>query len=177
MPRHFPHSALSEGVLNDGETFTVQVLANSDPTGFLAAAGINTFFRGSSASTIAVRDDIKADASRIAVTRGTGAGDNANILRMAALYQAQLPALGGVTMAEFHRRIALGVGQGVAVRRARHDAVAQVLQQLENQRDTVSGVDINEEAARLLVFERMFQAMSRFIGAQDRNMDTLMELI
>ena len=169
--------ALSEGALNDGETFTVQVSANSDPTGFLAAAGINTFFRGSSASTIAVRDDIKADASRIAVTRGTGAGGNANILRMAALYQAQLPALGGVTMAEFHRRIALDVGQGVAVRRARHDAVAQVLRQLENQRDNVSGVDINEEAARLLVFERMFQAMSRFIGAQDRNMDTLMELI
>ena len=96
---------------------------------------------------------------------------------MGELYRMKLPALGGVTIPEFHRRIALNIGQGVAVRQALHEAITQILQQLENQRDEVSGVDINEEAARLMVFERMFQAMSRFIGAQDRNMGTLMELI
>jgi flagellar hook-associated protein FlgK len=50
-------------------------------------------------------------------------------------------------------------------------------QQLANQREAASGVDINQEAAKLLVFERMFQAMAKFIGAQDRAMQTLMDVV
>ncbi len=38
---------------DDDETATIEALADADPTGFLAAAGMNTFFWGSGATDIA----------------------------------------------------------------------------------------------------------------------------
>jgi len=66
---------------------------------------------------------------------------------------------------------------GVSLRQARHDSIEAIIQQLTVQRDDVSGVDINQEAASLLMFERMFQAMAKLINAQDRSIQLLMELI
>jgi len=169
--------AMTSGELNDGETFTIQAPANSDETGFLAAAGMNTLFEGRSAATIAVRDDIKSNPNRLATARGMEGMDNENIRRMAAVGSENLAELADMSVIDFNRRIVLQVGQGVAFRKARQESMDKVLQQLVNQRDEVSSVDINEEVARLLVFERMFQVMSRFIGAQDEAMDTLMSIL
>jgi len=169
--------AMTSGELNDGETFTIRAPASSDETGFLAAAGMNTFFAGRSAATIAVRDDIKDRPDRLATARGGEGTDNENIRRMAVIGSDKLTELGDISMIDFNRRTVLQVAQGVSFRKARQESVDKVLQQLVNQRDEISSVDINEEAARLLVFERMFQAMSRFIGAQDEALDTLMNVL
>jgi len=169
--------AISSGTLNDGESFSLTARAESDETGFLAAAGLNTFFSGNSAATIAVRDEMKADSGRLATSRGTDGSDNENIRRLAALTQAALPALDGMTMDEFHRRIVLSVGQDVSVRQARQVSMDKIAQQLANQRDTISGVDINEEAAKMLSSQNLFQAMSRFIGIQNKSIEYLMSLL
>ncbi|MBT5019744.1 MAG: hypothetical protein HON04_13485 [Planctomicrobium sp.] len=48
---------------------------------------------------------------------------------------------------------------------------------LENVRDSVSGVDVNEELLNMLEFQRQFQAASRFVTAVDESLDELMRLI
>jgi len=169
--------ALTAGTLNDGETFTIQAIANSDETGFLAAAGMNTFFAGRSAQTIRVRDSIADDPDGLATARGPNGSDNENAVLLAGLAARELPELGNLSMVGFYRQLVLSVGQGVAFRRARQESMTKVLQHLENQRDAISGVDVNEEAARLLSFQRMFQAMSRFIGVQDKALEYLLTLI
>ena len=49
--------------------------------------------------------------------------------------------------------------------------------QLENARDSVSGVDPNEELLEMLQFQRAFQAASRFVTSIDETLDDLLRLI
>ena len=82
--------SFNSGTLNDGETFTIEALANSDTSGLLAAAGINTFFSGTDASSIAIDPNIISDPSRIATAIGPEMNDNNNIVKMAATCTARL---------------------------------------------------------------------------------------
>ncbi len=169
--------AIDRGDLTDGETFTIEAWDNSDQTGFLAAAGMNTFFVGNSAMNMNVRATLKEDSSQLAFARGMSGDDNTNVLKMSKIGQADSEALGGISIHEFYRRIAVGIGQDVEIRQARHKSIEQVTLQLSNQRDEISGVDINEEAAKLMMFEQMFQAMAKFIQIHQQAMDTLLKMV
>ncbi len=167
--------SISSGTLNNGDEFTIEAIADSDETGFLAAAGINTFFSGDSALTIAVRDRVKDNPDLLATMRGTEGTDNQNILRLAELGEAGNSTLGGVSIGGFYRQIVSGIGQVASMRGARQKAQEQILQQLENRRSEISGVDMNEEAAKLLIFQQMFQAMSHFLRIQNDVLQMLMK--
>jgi len=169
--------ALSMGDLNNGEQFTIDALATTDPTGFLAAAGINTFFAGDSALTISVVERLRDAPSHLATTLGTDGIDNLNVLAMSTVGEAPIADLGGNTPSDAFRDLVSTVGQWVAVRRARRDGIESVLRELGNQRDDLSGVDINEEAAKLLLFEQMFQAMAKYLAAVDRSYQHLMDIV
>jgi flagellar hook-associated protein 1 FlgK len=169
--------AIASGTLNDGETFTISAAAGSDDTGFLVAAGMNTFFSGTSATTIAVRDGLKADSGLLATARGADGEDNLNARAMADLADKPMAELGNKTIYGSYQRFVLDVAQAVSIRKARRESLDGVMQQLRNHRDDVSGVDINEEAAKLLSYEKMFQAMSRFVGVQDQALGYLMDIL
>lgn len=167
--------SISHGTLNDGETFTIEALAEADTSGLLAAAGMNVLFNGNSAATMGVCQDLLAHPELLATAIGADLSDNLNVVRMAELAQAPLPELGDATPSEFYQLLVARVGEDIHLRQARQTSVENVLQQLVNQRDGVSGVDINEEAAKLLVFERMFQAMAKFLNVQDQSLQYLLE--
>ena len=169
--------AFSRGTLNDGEAFTVEAVARSDTTGFLAAAGINTMFSGTSSETMAVMDRLLASSSCLATSLGTAGLDNLNVRRMAGTGEEPIADLNDDLPADAFRSIVSDVGNKVALRQARRDALQSLLEELGRQRDEISGVDVNEEAATLLVLERMFQGMAKYLGAVDRAHQTLMELI
>ena len=169
--------SFNPGSLNDGEQFTIEAFADTDPTGFLAAAGVNALFVGYSALTMQVADSVADSPGRLATALGTGGGDNLNVLRMADLADQPLDAADGMTPADAYRRLVSDVGQWVAMRQARSEGLQSVMQQLQTQYDDLSGVDINDEAARLLLFERMFQSMARYLTVLTRAQDALMDVI
>lgn len=168
---------LSRGQLNAGETFAIAARSDSDTSGFLVAAGMNTFFEGIDSADIAVRDWIFEDAHHVATSRGTRDIDSRNIQALAALGSSRIAGLGNTTIGDYHRDWVSDIGQQTLVRESRLEASEAVMQQLVNQRDAVSGVDPNESAAQLLIYERMFQSMSKFISIQDKSMQTLMDII
>jgi flagellar hook-associated protein FlgK len=169
--------AFSAGDLNDGETFTVQALADSDTSGFLAGAGLNVFFRGNSAGTIEVADELLSDSSGLATSLGAAGTDNAGALRMAAVGDAKIESLGGVTIGDYFRRLVADVGQQVAVRQARQEGLQKAAQQLAIQRDDISGTDINEEAAKLMVFQQMFQSMAKYLAVVESTTKYLFDTV
>ncbi len=59
----------------------------------------------------------------------------------------------------------------------RQDNVEAIVQNLANQQSEISGVDINDEAAQMLVFEKMFQAMAKYLNIIQSNLSSLMEII
>jgi flagellar hook-associated protein 1 FlgK len=138
---------------------------------------MNTFFEGSGAADMEVRSWMYDDAHNIATSLGTRGTDSRNIERLADLGSARLTDLGDTTVGDYHRDWVSDIGQQTLVRESRLAASEAVMQQLANQRDAVSGVDPNAQAAQLLIYERMFQSMSKFISVQDQSLKTLMDII
>ena len=174
--------ALTTGSLNDGETFAVDAFADTDTSGVLSTVGMNTFFSGSGADDIAVCSAISSSPARLATSLGadssaTGMVDNANALRMAGVKDQTLSSLSSLSCGDFYRKVVTEVGQKIVVRDMREDNIRQIVENLGSRQSEISGVDINKEAAELLIYEQMFQAMAKYINTVQLSMSSLMELL
>jgi flagellar hook-associated protein FlgK len=169
--------ALSTGSLNNGETFDVDAFANTDTSGLLAAVGINTLLSGVGAADMAVCSDIKTTPGRVASALGADMTDNTNALRMYGLKNQAITSLNSMTPGEYYRQIVTDTGQELFVKEARKDNIESVIQNLSNQQGELSGVNINDEAAKILAFEQMFQAIAKFMGTVQSSIASIMELL
>ncbi len=168
---------VGDGGLSAGDTFTVDVYADSDTAGFLRATGLNTFFSGSSALDISVNSDIVDDPSRIATSLGGDFTDNINISRMAGVQDETADVLDSMTVGNFYRKMVVDFGQQLSIKQMRQENVGVMVQNLMTQQGQTSGVDINTEAALMLTYEQMFQAMSRYLSILQQSTETLMQIV
>ncbi len=168
---------VSPGYLNDAEQFTIEALASSDTSGFLAAVGINSFFSGTDADSIAVSDFVRDDGSNIAVSKTVEMTDNLNAGAIAALGDSAQDALGNLSPKEFYRKLVIDLGNEVSVTEMQHDNAQSIHRSLEQQRDEISGVDINDQASLMMLYERMFQAMARYMNTINETYKTVLTII
>lgn len=169
--------AISTGQFNGGDSFEVQALATTDTSGFLASAGMNTFFSGASASEMRVCEDITATPDRIATAYGGDLTDNAAALRLAAVRDDRVDDLTGMTASEYYHRMIANLGQQVDLRESRQDNIEAMVQNLEKRRSDISAVNINDEAAQLMIFEKMFQAVAKYLSTLQTTMNTLLDMV
>ncbi|HUS71974.1 MAG TPA: flagellar hook-associated protein FlgK [Sedimentisphaerales bacterium] len=165
------------GDFGAGDNFDVDAFADTDTSELLSAVGINTFFSGSSASDMAVCSDISATPRRIATSLGADMTDNANALRMAGLKDVALSSLNSMTPGEFYRRLVSNTGQEISIRQIREDNIELIIQNFANQKSEISDVDINEEAAQMLVFEQMYHAMAKYMSVVQSTISNLMDIM
>ena len=165
------------GDFGAGDNFDVDAFADTDTAELLSAVGINTFFSGSSASDIAVCPRLSATPGRIATSLGPDCTDNANALRMAGLKDQALSSLNSLTPGEFYRRLVSNTGQQISIKQIREDNIELIIQNLANQKSDISDVNINEEAAQMLVFEQMYHAMAKYMSAVQSTISNLMDIM
>jgi flagellar hook-associated protein 1 FlgK len=103
--------------------------------------------------------------------------DNNNIVTMAKLAQHGWDSLDNKAPSEYFKGVITSLGQKISLKDMEQTNYKGLLQNLANQQDSVSGVNINDEAAQMLVFERMFQAVGKYMQAVQSSMDTVMGLI
>jgi flagellar hook-associated protein 1 FlgK len=168
---------LSTGDLVDADSFQIDAYSSTDTSGFLKAAGINTFFSGVNASDMAVESDIVSNPKQIATALGAEMTDNTNALKMAAVKDLAVSSLNSLTCRDFYRKLVTDVGQNLSIKLMRQENLGAMAQNLATQKAKISGVDINEEATQLLVFERMFQAMAKYMNVIQTSTDSLMSLV
>jgi len=171
--------ALSTGNLaeSNGDLFTVGAFTDTDTSGILAAIGLNTFFSGSSALDMAVRASIIQNPQSIATALGAAATDNNNISRIAAIKDKAIGDLKSSTCGEFYHKLAMDIGQEISTKKRQQENLDAIVLNLANRQNEIGGVDINEEAAQLLVFEQMFQAMAEYMNTLNTSMANLMEIL
>ena len=169
--------ALGSGDMADGNTFQVDAFADTDTSGVLAAAGINAFFSGNSASNIDVCSRITDEPARIATASNKDRADNNNVLRMIALKDQALSDLDSLTPGEFYRKLITDIGQQLSVKQSNQENVQALVLNLTNQQSEISGVNINDEAAQMLVFEQMFKAMAKYLSTLQSSLSTIMDII
>ena len=169
--------SLSTGDLVNGDSFSIDAFADTDTSGLLAVVGINCFFSGSSAADIAVCSDIIDSPGRIATALGASLTDNMNALRLAGLKDMAASSLNGMTCSEFYRRLIADIGQEVSIKKTRQDNLEIMIRNLANRQSEISGVNVNDEAAQILIFEQMFQAMAKYLTTIQTSISTMMEIL
>ncbi|HEY3242053.1 MAG TPA: flagellar hook-associated protein FlgK [Phycisphaerae bacterium] len=164
----------------DGLTFSFGndgVTARSDTSGVLAALGLNTCFDGSSAADIRVNPALQQDPARLAAARVNFAGDGTNAGRLAGLANAASTLLSGSSISEGYQAITNDVAVTSGAAREAADASDTALSALQAQKESISGVSLDEEAINLLKYERAFQGAARYVTTVDRTLNELMSLL
>ena len=138
-------------------------LFNPPPAGITGAAG---------SLSVAITDP-----SLIAASSDGTAGSNGNVDAMYALNNQAVIA--GQTPTDYYSGIVFNVGNDTANASAEQSASALVLQQLNDQRASVSGVSLDEQAANMVQYQDAYQASAQVITTINDmmytviNMDTL----
>lgn len=169
--------SLGTGDLVAGDTFDVDAFADTDEPGLLATVGINAFFSGHNAADMEVCSRIADSPGYIATALGAGMVDNNNIVRMAGLKDQTVSGLNAMTPSEFLRRLVTDIGQQTSVRQMGQDNIDAMVKNLTDQRDQISSVDVNDEAAQMLVFQQLFQAIAKYLSIVNSSVATLMEIL
>lgn len=149
----------------------------ADTSGFLAAAGINTFFAGSGAGDIQVNSTLLGNNSLLAASLSGLSGDGSNAGRMASLAEANSATLGSISITEFYNGLASSVAVTTSAVSASATAAESVRFSLQAQRESISGVSLDEEAIELVKLERAFQAAARFVGVVDEMIQEILRLV
>ena len=153
-----------------------------------APTGIN-FFSGTDASTMQIDlTDTSTGAApgsgvninNIAAAAGPpppAAGDNRVALQIAGLASAAQVSLGGNTVLQFYNELVTGVGTSISTAENIATSHELVLNQLEGQRDAVSGVSIDEEMTNLIKFQRAFDAAARIVNTTNEMYQTILDMV
>ena len=101
------------------------------------------------------------------------ASDNRNALAMASLNQTNIFDNGAETFDSAYSNLIESVGIRANTARQNAEAAREVLAQSENLRESVSGVNLDEEAANLIRFEQLYSANARVITVAREMFDEL----
>jgi len=114
------------------------------------------------------------DPSLVAASSDGSAGSNGNLAALSAVNDQ--PVVSGQTPAQFYSNIVFFVGSDVANGTANQNASQLVLQQLQDQRGSVSGVSLDEEASHLVLFQQAYDSAARVVTAINQMMEEAVNL-
>jgi len=169
---------LQDGRLNiettsDSYTFTFK----DDDSYALAALGINSFFTGTSAGSIEVNSELVEDPALIAAAQDNTPGDGTNAGRIAQLRTEPAVSLTDQSITDYYRSIVGELGSISASARQNFQVHSAVVDTLKAQRETISGVSLDEEAVALMASQRAFQGSARFVTVVNELMQEILRLL
>ncbi|CAM2826425.1 flagellar hook-associated protein FlgK [Rariglobus hedericola] len=148
------------------------VNAAYNPTG---ATGDFFASAGTTAGTIKLQAGLTA--TNLKASDGGAAGSNTLALAVAQLAGKKFTTAGGDaidgTFAQYYASMVSNFGSISARTSDQYDDQINIQSIVTTQRDSVSGVSMDEELADLVKYQRSFQASSRFIQVIDELLDTV----
>ncbi len=132
---------------------------------------------GIKAGSIRIKAEIIKDASNIAVSKDGQNGDGAGSLDIANVRYAKILRDGSNTIDESYQSLVSLVGQKRKSSIDNFEIQSGVVQALENQRQSIMGVSLEEEMINLIRYQNAFSAASRFIGALDEMLQTVINMV
>lgn len=115
-----------------------------------------------------------SDPAKLAASSDGSPGSNGNVTQLLTVQNQAIA--NGESPTNFYAGIVYRVGTSVANAAAEQDASNQILQQLEDQRSSVSGVSMDEEASNMIQYERAYEAAARVITTIADMTDTAIQL-
>ena len=165
----------------------LQFALGTDSTGMMAALGINTFFTGTDASTIAVNSQLHSNVNYIAAGQVNGqqqinTGDNSNATAIGKLADTNVTistvwkTTTNQTMSQYYASLVTTVGADTRLAKTNSEYHKTLTDDLDTQVSAASGVNLDEEMANLIKFQHSYTAAAKLITTADQMLQTLLGL-
>jgi flagellar hook-associated protein 1 FlgK len=117
-----------------------------------------------------------ASGDTVTVAAGsTGSGDNRNAVLMSQLQQQGM--VGGQTLDQGWSNVIASVGATASTAQTDQTSKDSILQNATSAESSVSGVNLDEEASKLLQFQQMYQAAAQMIAAANTTFSSLITAV
>lgn len=163
----------------------VSITSNSDEYGFsfgkdtsgiLAVLGLNTFFTGHNAQTMGVNPVLTDNPAYLAGSSNFEEGNNDNAVALLALQDKVLGNLGGQTLEDYYLSITGRLGSESSKTSNMKKLSCDIYNRMFNQRESLSGVNEDEEVTKLITYQRSYQTAAKFISTVDQMYETLLNM-
>ncbi len=114
------------------------------------------------------------DPALIAASSDGSSGSNGNLAVLSAVHDQAVA--NGQTPLDFYSNIVFQVGNATSNTSADVDSSNLILQQLQDQRGSISGVSLDEEAANLIKYQTAYQAAARVVSTVNTLLDVAVNL-
>ncbi|GBD88106.1 flagellar hook-associated protein 1 [bacterium BMS3Abin03] len=133
------------------------------------------FFSGYSNGVIQINNEILENPNKLAVSADGTSGNGDLAIQIANLNNQ--PLINGNTLVESYSSLISKVGNDKAASDNLSSSTELVLQQLQQQRASYSGVSLDEEMANIIKFQRSYDASAKLISVADEMLQTLLQMV
>jgi flagellar hook-associated protein 1 FlgK len=136
-----------------------------------------------SASVMSVNSGVEANTKKIAAAKSEATGDGDNAISIAGLQGSLIiggaagAASGTFTFDDYYNSLVGTVGLDTATAKDNVRQREAVKLQLENRREAISGVSLDEEMTNLIKFQHAYGAAAKLIGVVDELLTTLLNTV
>ena len=145
------------------------------------SAGINTsvLAGGSSARTIQLNAAISADLDLIAASSTAAGipGDNGQAIALASLQHSLTMNSNSITFEDYYNSLVSQVGGDLQSAESYFNHQSDMVVQLDNRRESISGVSLDEEMINLVRFQAAYNAAAKLITTADELLQTVLSMV
>jgi len=133
------------------------------------------FFDSYGDGNLKINSDILNDVNFIATSADGTSGNNDIALQIAGLSNSKI--LNGQTLVTGYSNFVSNIGNTIGTCKLNNESNSLVLQQLEQQKATYSGVSLDEEMTNILQFQKSYEAAAKLIKVADELFETLLAVV
>ena len=159
----------------------------ADTCGLMAALGLNTFFSGHDADTLAVNTQVHTNENLVAAGQVNGqfqtnVGDNISALQIGALSDKDVVittfwrTVDDQSISEYYANLVTTVGADTRRSNTNAEYHGTLTADLEERVASVSGVNMDEEMSNLIKYQHSYTAAAKMITTADQMLQTLLGL-
>ncbi|UQZ90939.1 flagellar hook-associated protein FlgK [Deltaproteobacteria bacterium Smac51] len=155
----------------------------NDTSGALAVLGLNNIFSGDSSSNIGVNQLLVDNpgllgAGKISSDGARADGDNTNALDMADIKDQRytFSDLSSATLSTAFNTFYSNIGAINNSITTEYEFTSGILENLNDQQDSLAGVNLDEELSDVLKYQYMYQAAAKIVTIIDEMMETLLAM-
>lgn len=146
----------------------------NDPGAPDPAPGRN-FFDNYGFGVFKINEEILDDPNNLAISADGTDGNNEIAIKLAELRNSKV--LGDNTISESYSNFVSGIGHEKQLNDKNTESNALVLNQLEQQKASYSGVSIDEEMSNVIMYQRSYDAAAKLIRVADEMLETLITMV
>jgi flagellar hook-associated protein 1 FlgK len=150
---------------------------SQDSSNVLASLGVNVFFTGRDSQDLGVNTLLESNPNLLAAATNRTPGDGSNAGRIAALGNEPVAALNGRSISDYYNTMVGDVAVKGSAAKASAQAAGAITSALAAQRESISGVSLDEETINLLRLERAFEGAARYTTTVNRLIEEMLAMV